>query len=144
MTRALSRTHSANTANSSSTKFAHSSRLIRTLIELSVSDVEPSQADLAEKLGQLFDFSDALALSAAHEQGAKVALQFQTGAVTDTAASGRAHDVSLQQDVLQAVETEVLQVRSQLVNGIARSCARSEEHTSELQSRENLVCRLLL
>src|SRR5436309_13949455 len=24
------------------------------------------------------------------------------------------------------------------------SCARSEEHTSELQSRENLVCRLLL
>src|SRR5215475_15706545 len=26
----------------------------------------------------------------------------------------------------------------------ARFCARSEEHTSELQSRENLVCRLLL
>src|SRR5690606_39555590 len=26
----------------------------------------------------------------------------------------------------------------------ARSGARSEEHTSELQSRENLVCRLLL
>src|SRR5690606_39995423 len=25
-----------------------------------------------------------------------------------------------------------------------RGCARSEEHTSELQSRENLVCRLLL
>src|SRR5690606_41103594 len=24
------------------------------------------------------------------------------------------------------------------------SCVRSEEHTSELQSRENLVCRLLL
>src|SRR5690606_41940932 len=24
------------------------------------------------------------------------------------------------------------------------ACARSEEHTSELQSRENLVCRLLL
>src|SRR5690606_40636936 len=24
------------------------------------------------------------------------------------------------------------------------SCGRSEEHTSELQSRENLVCRLLL
>src|SRR5690606_40553594 len=31
--------------------------------------------------------------------------------------------------------------------GLARRCARverSEEHTSELQSRENLVCRLLL
>src|SRR5436309_15347339 len=26
----------------------------------------------------------------------------------------------------------------------SRSAARSEEHTSELQSRENLVCRLLL
>src|SRR5215475_1443517 len=26
----------------------------------------------------------------------------------------------------------------------AKLCARSEEHTSELQSRENLVCRLLL
>src|SRR5690606_40978373 len=25
-----------------------------------------------------------------------------------------------------------------------RQCLRSEEHTSELQSRENLVCRLLL
>src|SRR5207342_3975037 len=25
-----------------------------------------------------------------------------------------------------------------------RCCGRSEEHTSELQSRENLVCRLLL
>src|SRR5690606_41540949 len=25
-----------------------------------------------------------------------------------------------------------------------RRCVRSEEHTSELQSRENLVCRLLL
>src|SRR5690606_42027649 len=33
-------------------------------------------------------------------------------------------------------------------NGCGRCCAcpasRSEEHTSELQSRENLVCRLLL
>src|SRR5690606_7527908 len=29
-------------------------------------------------------------------------------------------------------------------DGMARLLARSEEHTSELQSRENLVCRLLL
>src|SRR5690606_41501535 len=28
--------------------------------------------------------------------------------------------------------------------GLPRGCGRSEEHTSELQSRENLVCRLLL
>src|SRR5690606_41866752 len=29
-------------------------------------------------------------------------------------------------------------------SGILRKSSRSEEHTSELQSRENLVCRLLL
>src|SRR5207302_8725397 len=29
-------------------------------------------------------------------------------------------------------------------DGVARERVRSEEHTSELQSRENLVCRLLL
>src|SRR5690606_39848831 len=29
-------------------------------------------------------------------------------------------------------------------SGSSRALARSEEHTSELQSRENLVCRLLL
>src|SRR5438874_5066481 len=28
--------------------------------------------------------------------------------------------------------------------GLAMRCARSEEHTSELQSRRDLVCRLLL
>src|SRR3712207_8631746 len=28
--------------------------------------------------------------------------------------------------------------------GVSRRCARSEEHTSELQSRQYLVCRLLL
>src|SRR5690606_41037658 len=31
-----------------------------------------------------------------------------------------------------------------MVNGKANVVDRSEEHTSELQSRENLVCRLLL
>src|SRR5436309_8450655 len=30
------------------------------------------------------------------------------------------------------------------LDGIERHRSRSEEHTSELQSRENLVCRLLL
>src|SRR2546430_2140019 len=31
-----------------------------------------------------------------------------------------------------------------LLNGIRTSTSRSEEHTSELQSQSNLVCRLLL
>src|SRR5690606_41950655 len=34
------------------------------------------------------------------------------------------------------------QLRQRLINGAPKY--RSEEHTSELQSRENLVCRLLL
>src|SRR5690606_41911846 len=33
---------------------------------------------------------------------------------------------------------------SLLAGGIGTGSCRSEEHTSELQSRENLVCRLLL
>src|SRR5690606_41587477 len=34
--------------------------------------------------------------------------------------------------------------RQALMRGFGRGSQRSEEHTSELQSRENLVCRLLL
>src|SRR3712207_7243652 len=34
--------------------------------------------------------------------------------------------------------------RVAVVHGVSRSVARSEEHTSELQSRQYLVCRLLL
>src|SRR5690606_40977793 len=34
--------------------------------------------------------------------------------------------------------------REELRKGLKRGKVRSEEHTSELQSRENLVCRLLL
>src|SRR5690606_39807840 len=38
----------------------------------------------------------------------------------------------------------VTRVNKTTVLGSGRPGARSEEHTSELQSRENLVCRLLL
>src|SRR5690606_40825923 len=45
-------------------------------------------------------------------------------------------------------DTLALQATSQLTSGFGVQPnalnARSEEHTSELQSRENLVCRLLL
>src|SRR5690606_41507719 len=42
--------------------------------------------------------------------------------------------------------TPLREDRTALAEGHPRPCdrARSEEHTSELQSRENLVCRLLL
>src|SRR5690606_40191996 len=40
---------------------------------------------------------------------------------------------------------ELAALRDRLVDDLANHAARrSEEHTSELQSRENLVCRLLL
>src|SRR5690606_18038231 len=55
-------------------------------------------------------------------------------------------------DALIKIKNEVdptLTFRRSCREGICGSCAmnidgRSEEHTSELQSRENLVCRLLL
>src|SRR5690606_41666901 len=37
-----------------------------------------------------------------------------------------------------------LSIIAYLGMGVSPSSSRSEEHTSELQSRENLVCRLLL
>src|SRR5207302_11239462 len=50
--------------------------------------------------------------------------------------------VSRKQDGIACVGQRGLQV---MENAAAfRHAARSEEHTSELQSRENLVCRLLL
>src|SRR5690606_41719112 len=41
-------------------------------------------------------------------------------------------------------ELERLRPDAVLIEGPPEADARSEEHTSELQSRENLVCRLLL
>src|SRR5690606_39411331 len=48
---------------------------------------------------------------------------------------------------LEPAEQEVIQVLSSYegkVRDAAKDYSRSEEHTSELQSREKLVCRLLL
>src|SRR5690606_39299190 len=39
---------------------------------------------------------------------------------------------------------EILQLIGEHLNPLKQNQFRSEEHTSELQSRENLVCRLLL
>src|SRR6266700_3402361 len=54
------------------------------------------------------------------------------------------------QDAVEAIALEwealpcVVDGRAALADGAPRVATRSEEHTSELQSRENLVCRLLL
>src|SRR3712207_8127188 len=44
----------------------------------------------------------------------------------------------------EVVLAGVLQEVRDIVVGLARDVERSEEHTSELQSRQYLVCRLLL
>src|SRR5207302_8115880 len=44
----------------------------------------------------------------------------------------------------RAQETLVIELASHLNQEFDDESLRSEEHTSELQSRENLVCRLLL
>src|SRR5690606_39563743 len=41
-----------------------------------------------------------------------------------------------------AIDRRHTAARGKVLKGIARVTCRSEEHTSELQSRENLVCRL--
>src|SRR3712207_7107021 len=45
---------------------------------------------------------------------------------------------------LGAIDLAIFASRVRAVAGDARRAARSEEHTSELQSRQYLVCRLLL
>src|SRR5690625_6231146 len=46
--------------------------------------------------------------------------------------------------VTRALFLSSLSIRSPSSSGVAVSFSRSEEHTSELQSRGQLVCRLLL
>src|SRR2546430_13594175 len=51
-------------------------------------------------------------------------------------------DVALEQQVIEKRGSWLNYKGTQLAQG--RDAARSEEHTSELQSQSNLVCRLLL
>src|SRR5690606_41679550 len=55
--------------------------------------------------------------------------------------TGQAHDVG---QVVEVAEAELPGKDVQRFPRRGARPARSEEHTSELQSRENLVCRLLL
>src|SRR5690606_41746692 len=48
------------------------------------------------------------------------------------------------QDVAEPAEACRVAAAHGVVEAVAVAVQRSEEHTSELQSRENLVCRLLL
>src|SRR5690606_40406115 len=57
--------------------------------------------------------------------------------------AGRLNEVAGQRDQFKG-QVEELNKQLQQMKDAAKGNERSEEHTSELQSRENLVCRLLL
>src|SRR5690606_40350368 len=78
-------------------------------------------------------------------------LQNVNRANSNTAAAARPTTVHLRRNFSDScrVSTSGLYVRSRSSplsrsGGASKGADRSEEHTSELQSRENLVCRLLL
>src|SRR5436309_6981718 len=52
--------------------------------------------------------------------------------------------ICLNDDVDELFAMECCNCSKESINSSSESNIRSEEHTSELQSRENLVCRLLL
>src|SRR2546429_1367877 len=54
------------------------------------------------------------------------------------------HETSISAPASRAARSSAAPVRARLANLSLRPAARSEEHTSELQSRLHLVCRLLL
>src|SRR5690606_40860824 len=90
----------------------------------SLHDALPISDSLFQAEGALFldRFRDTL------DRGAADALGNQYLVLRAAKAMGEDHDRTL----------------AELLTAITRLKARSEEHTSELQSRENLVCRLLL
>ncbi|MBK6639586.1 MAG: DUF3348 family protein [Rhodocyclaceae bacterium] len=84
----------------------NSSRLLRLLGELALIEPDESEHDLAEQLGQWLDFTDAIALFAAHNEGA-----------ASTAPTPSAH--SAQNDPAHALT----EIRSKLTVTIRNSCA---------------------
>src|SRR5690606_19248467 len=55
-----------------------------------------------------------------------------------------AMDQPLSEEQFEALRKEGVPDETQTVEDLKSAVSQSEEHTSELQSRENLVCRLLL
>src|SRR5436309_7104191 len=62
--------------------------------------------------------------------------------VREILAEARCDAEHTKNDIIATAQKEADATRQRAIADIER--ARSEEHTSELQSRENLVCRLLL
>src|SRR5438874_8597397 len=79
---------------------------------------------------------------------AAITLTFQNGTNPDIAAVQTQNRIALAAPRLPAEVNQqgirIAKVSAGFLGGIALRSARSEEHTSELQSRRDLVCRLLL
>ena len=86
----------------------NSSKLIRFLTDLSIVDAAESKQAFAERLGEWFDFADAITLHAAHNASASK---------SSAAHSGKP---SVAND---SVEEEFARTRTALVNSIATSCS---------------------
>ena len=82
----------------------NSSRLIRLLGELALIEPQEAEQDLAERLGLWLDFTDAIALFAAHNEG--------TVSTTPSA-----------QNTAKNADSELTQLRSKLISAIRNSCA---------------------
>lgn len=104
-------------AQTSSRTPIHSSKLIRFLTDLDLAEVEASPQHFAERLGQLFDFSDALILSSALEESVPSNL---SSTVIDGESALR-DAASLKEGFLLA--------RRNLVNSVIKSCSPTEGAT---------------
>src|SRR5437016_10711042 len=86
--------------------------------------------------------------------GAGVATAAETLTVTDNR-TGKQYEIPIEDETIRATELRKIKVHDDdfglmsydpayMATASCRSAIRSEEHTSELQSLTNLVCRLLL
>src|SRR5690606_40400435 len=93
---------------------------------------------------ELFSLSlhDALPISHGHEDGVVLGLELGPGHVDADIGRRDELDAFGLHDGQAAIDDLLLEL--EVGDPVAQQAARSEEHTSELQSRENLVCRLLL
>lgn len=103
------------TQSSPRTNF-NSSRLVRLLAELSVADVAESKLAFAERLGQWLDFSDAIALHAAHDAANSLAALAALAAPATPSAARSAVGAL-------PIDDEFARQRAALVDSITASCS---------------------
>src|SRR5690554_7406124 len=77
-------------------------------------------------------------IRALHDEGVEMVYGYPGGAVLHI------YDAIFKQDKVEHILVRHEQAATHAADGYARATGRSEEHTSELQSRPHLVCRLLL